>query len=73
VRSVSEGAIIARVNRVLAKNDQVIRKARPAHTVELGQYYGQSVQTGLILEKDVDLQVLARELGVLRATEAVAA
>ena len=74
MRTVSEGAVIARVNRVLAKEGEALHKARDRHEAELGQYYTTARIGGgqCIVEKDADLVEKARELGVLHDNEAIA-
>ena len=73
MRTVSEHAVIARVNRVLAKDGIAMKKARERRVTKLGQFYTVDIQNNFILEKDADLEAKARELGVLARLEAVAA
>jgi len=59
---VSERAIIQRINRVLAKDGEMLKKSRPNKYInELGDFYRLDIRKNFIVEKDVDLQALARE------------
>lgn len=64
-------ALEARVSRVLAKQDRILRKCKPtAHAFhELGEYYLVDLNRNVIVQKHVDLEALARKLGALHAYE----
>lgn len=65
---VTEKQLVARVNRKLIGNGQLVRKCRPGRWHhELGDYYTLDVDMNAIVEKHVDIEDLGRELGVLRA------
>jgi hypothetical protein len=69
---VSMRALIQRVNRKLAADDEVLKAARGARAVQdLGYHYIVDSKHNLVLHKDVDVEHLGRELGVLRAYERV--
>lgn len=75
---VSMRALHARINRMLAKEDEVLVKARGIAAEKLGDWYTISVSTAAaragrnsVLETDVDPEKLGRELGVLREWEEV--
>ena len=69
---IDERALLARVNRALAKNNMHLKKCRRDSSAyrKLGEYYlvsfGESVQ---IVEIRVDLVEKARQLSVLEAYE----
>lgn len=65
--TLSNGALILRINRRLAKDDQAVRKCRETsrdHN-ELGDYYVVNTSMNVIVAKQVDLEEYGRELGVL--------
>ena len=69
---VTERALIQRINRALRKEDQVLRQARSERVrLDLGTFYVVDVRRNLLLEKDVDLETFARDLGVLKGYEHV--
>jgi len=72
---VSENALLKRVNRVLKKNGEVLRKARNRQEDELGHFYmlDRAQNSNFVIQRDVDMESLARELGVLSPRETVAA
>jgi len=75
---VEERALLARVNRALTeKNEHVIRsrpirgklfRGRPVYP-EVGRFYRVSGKDRAIVAKDIDLGVLARELGLMKSWE----
>jgi hypothetical protein len=74
--NVSERALMARVNRKLRHKHEQVRKARgfwdgPRYYdhPELGRYYVVSHSSNTIEAMDIDLESLARDLGVLAAWE----
>ena len=72
---ISENVLLKRVNRVLKNSDEVLRKARRRHEDELGRFYmvDRTQNSNFIVQRDVDVESLARELGVLSPREIVAA
>jgi hypothetical protein len=70
---VSRRAAIARINRVLAKRDEVLRASRGARCrADLGDHYILDWRINGVVEKDVNVEDVARELGVLHPYEVVA-
>jgi len=66
-------AIEKRIRRKLAQDGQVLRKARNERVrFDLGGYYVTDVRTGGADYTHVDLESLARELGVIRPHEHMA-
>jgi hypothetical protein len=67
---VTERALIQRINRALRQDDQILRQARGEHARrELGNFYIVDVGRNFLAAQHVDLEALARELGVLKAYE----
>ena len=63
---ISERALIGRINRKLAHQNEVLRKSRSKIGYnELGDYYILDFNRGFIVAKDVDLKELAVELNCL--------
>lgn len=56
--------VAKRVNRALAKQGRIIRRARGVRVAELGEWYMVEISTNTILERDVDLAALGESLGV---------
>ena len=71
---VSERALFARVDRALNKDEERLRRCRVGSRSyhELGDYYTINWRGNWIASKDVDLERLARELGVLKDYEELA-
>ena len=72
-KAVSERALLARINRKLAKDDQKLLKCRAdtrAHT-ELGDWYIVRQSTNSVEAVQVDLEQLAQELKCIRSFEAL--
>ena len=71
---VSEPALLARVNRKLAANGEVMRKTPEASRwlPDLGYYYIVDHRLNAIVRKDVCLEAEARRLGALKPHEEVA-
>jgi hypothetical protein len=75
-----------RVNRKLAADDEVIRQSkpvydraggdterlRPIYDQNLGKYYRIDTRRNFLIEKDVDLEGRAREIGALQGWEELA-
>jgi hypothetical protein len=66
---VSPRALVQRIQRVLGKRDELIRAGRGKATSELGDYYTVDLRTNALIEKDVNIEALGRELGVLKPWE----
>jgi hypothetical protein len=65
-------ALLQRINRKLGKEDERLVTARGEKArVELGDYYILNVNRNWLVSQHVDPETLGRELGVLRAWEAV--
>ena len=63
-------ALLQRINRVLAKDTEVVKATRPGPLRdEVGEYYRLDLHTNRIIEVNVDLEKLGRKLGALRAFE----
>lgn len=71
---VAERALLARVDRALAKSGQSIRRCRPESRAfpSLGRYYTIDLATARVIRKGIDLEQYARELGLLRDDEELA-
>lgn len=68
--SVSKKALIARINRRLAKDDEMLRTLRGERDRHnLGDHYVVDVTRNLVVRKYVDLVDLGREIGALRGWE----
>lgn len=69
---VSVRAIVQRINRKLAHNDEKLRVTRGQRMQqECGDYHIVDFSMNAVVNKDVDPEKLARNLGVLRDWEAV--
>jgi hypothetical protein len=72
---ISEAALIARINRNLAHDDQRLCRTRDDHVqarIDHGEYWVHDRGRNLALQTNVDPLTFARELGVLRDNEEVA-
>lgn len=71
---VSERALVARVNRKLARGNQQLRRGRQEAIGrhDLGWFFVVDVNGNYIVEKDVDLEELGRRLEVLKGWEQLA-
>jgi len=67
-------ALVARINRKLAKGQEVLRKCRGDSRFihDLGDYYVVDVKRNVVVDRDVELETYARALLVLRQSEKVA-
>lgn len=70
--SVSAGALLKRINRRLVKEDERVCRSRPryyqgyvSYDDNTGEYYRIDVSRNFIIDKRLDLEELATELGVL--------
>jgi hypothetical protein len=67
---VTERALIQRINRVLRRDGRILKVTRAEQAVrEVGQYYVLGLDRNAVRTLHVDIQELARELGVLRSFE----
>lgn len=67
---VSPRALIQRINRKLRDENEVVRAARGERAKQqLGDFYRLDVDRNAVVQTDVDLEELGRELGVLSAAE----
>lgn len=69
---VTQRALVQRVNRLLAKEDRVIKAARGGAAVDLGDFYMVDTEINGIIEKHVDIEETARKLGALKPYEKLA-
>ena len=68
---VTERALIARINRKLAKQDEKLltcRESSPSFYT-LGRYYVVNIYGNYVINQDVGLDELGREMGVLKPFE----
>jgi len=71
--SVSERALVQRINRALAKDDRVLKKARSGRArFDLGEYYILDRSIPSVVEDHCDLEKVGRELGALTGWEQLA-
>jgi len=68
---VSERALVARIDRAMAKNGETLKRCREDSRWfnELGRYYTVNVSINGITDKHVDLEKLGRKMGVLSEYE----
>lgn len=67
---VSKAALIRRINRKLAHDDQILKATRGARAIQdVGDYYIVDSQRNFAVANDVDPEDLARELEVLHEWE----
>lgn len=72
-RTVTTGALIKRVNRRLVKEGRKLLTTRGARMIaSVGSHYVIDVNRSFVVDKYVDVEELARQLGVLRPREQVA-
>jgi hypothetical protein len=65
-------AVIQRINRKLAADDEVLKAVRGERLrLDVGDFYIVDTRRNFITGKDIDPEALARELGVLKPWEAV--
>lgn len=63
---ISKGALLQRINRLLAENHEMVRKTkRGKWHDELGDYYIVDYDHNVVIERHVDLMKKGRELGVI--------
>ncbi|MCW5756977.1 MAG: hypothetical protein KIT54_07070 [Phycisphaeraceae bacterium] len=70
----SERALFGRVNRALQREGQSLRRCRidSRDYANLGRYFVVDDSRNYVVGKDIDLEELAREVGVLRGYETLA-
>ena len=68
---VSERAVLARVNRKLASDGRKVRKVRTATRLTGASYYLIDERRQFMADSNVNLEKLAKKLGVLEAWEAL--
>ncbi len=67
---VSERALILRLNRVLARDGRVLKKARGWNAIQhLGALYVLDIYRNVVVDQDVDLEDMAKEYRVLQKFE----
>ena len=72
MKPISESALISRINRRLAREDEQLHKSRGARCLlELGEYFVRDCNRNFIVAHNVDPEQLGRELGVLKHYEQV--
>jgi hypothetical protein len=69
---VSMRALIARINRKLKADDEKLCATRERWRGNLGDYFIVSLTSNIITCRHVDVEELARDIGVLRACERLA-
>jgi hypothetical protein len=62
---VSKRAVLARVNRRLRMNGELLKRSRGRYAADIGDYYVLDVGRNFIVRKHVDLESLAREIDAL--------
>ena len=73
ITAVSRQAVIKRINRALAKEDEALRTTRGDRwRIDLGDHYLLNLRTNAIAATHVDPEELGRELGVLKRWEHLA-
>ena len=71
--SVSLVAVIARINRRILHNDEMLCRSRGKRMRALvGEFYTIDIRRKAILERDVDVKALARKVGALKDFETIA-
>ncbi len=66
--NISKRALIQRINRVLDKRGDVLKYNR-SRFEEMGDYFVVNVKGNYVVEKDVDLVALGKELAVIQDYE----
>lgn len=67
---VTTRALVQRINRVLAKQGEVLKKARGAHAPQdLGEWFYLDTKNNVVRRKHVDVEEFGRELEVLKPFE----
>lgn len=67
---VSRRALIQRINRNLSKEDKILKASRGERArQDLGDYYIIALSGRSVLQKDIDVEKLGRQLGTLKPFE----
>lgn len=66
---VTERALTQRINRKLRADNEVLRSTRWWERSDLGRFYIVNTRINCIAGKDVDIEKLGHELGVLKPWE----
>jgi len=67
---ITRRALIQRLQRALKEDELILRAARNERVrQEMGDYYTIDLRTSGVMERDVDLEDIAREYGVLKDYE----
>lgn len=67
---VSRRALVQRINRALSKEGEVLKASRGERArQDLGDYYIVTLSGRAVLQKDIDIEKLARKLGTLKPFE----
>ncbi len=70
---VSQRALLQRINRALAKDEEMVKRLRGEKWEhEMGRYFKVDFNRNFVLEKHVDLEATAKELGVIKPWEKMA-
>jgi len=70
---VTKRALFQRINRALQKDGEQLKTSRGMQAyLDVGTYYAIDISRNFISRKEVDLEALGRELGVLKPYEIVA-
>jgi hypothetical protein len=74
MRQISETALEKRISRKLAHDGLALRKSRPFTWSEanFGARYVLDIRRNMVVEKDVDLETIGRDLEVLADNETLA-
>jgi hypothetical protein len=69
----SERAVVQRINRKLAKENEALRTSRQNSRAQsiVGNYYIVDLNRNAVTASQIDLEALARELGVIMDYECV--
>ena len=62
-------ALIQRINRKLASDNEMLRRTRGQASVDLGVYHVIDVSKNAVVGKDIDPEAYGRDLGVLKPWE----
>lgn len=72
MKSVTEKAVMARINRKLSHQGEVLRKLRGERWfTSLGQYFVVDSRSNTVMDTHVGLEALAREIEVLSDCEEI--
>lgn len=67
---VSRVALVQRINRLLAKDDEQLRATRGGKAQEqLGDFYTVDLRLNAIIHQHINLEEFGREIGALKAFE----